>query len=784
MPKMREDDLKALLQAEKADALSASDAAKLTEERERAMNYYNGDVSADMPTVTDRSKAVSYDVSDTVESLMPVLMETFAGGDLVVKFEAVSEEDEDQAEQETAYINHVYNQKNAGPLITYSWIKDALLLKNGVVKVSWRIEKDEERETFYNQPDDVYALILADEEVEVVEHTEHAPKGPPPAPPIPAQSATQPPDAMMQGGGQMMQQGPPDMAGANAAAMQMGPDGQPMAPQQQAPAEPDADEQAAAYGPTHDFTIVRKREYGCCRVEGVPPEEFGVGRNAKIGQPLSYSYHAPTTTEADLIDQGFDEEQIKALPTAAFDTTTESIARDTVDERSAGTKGEINKSNRLIRVTEHYCRMDYDGSGPKLWRVTTGGDNDLQVLKREGKLDIEQIEFDPFAVITPYIVTHRFFGKSSADLVIDIQRIKTSMLRGIADNVYLANNQRLEVAESFAHPKTLDDILDNRIGGVVRTKMPGGVNPIQNQPIGDFVFPVIEYFDQVREWRTGVTRMGQGLDPESLQNLGDPARAQLMSAAQEKTKLIARIFAETGFKDLFWKIHATVRKNESTRPTVKLMGEWVTVDPREWKRRDDLTATVGLGGGSKAEQIAFWSQEASSQMQTLTLAPGLTDTSKIYNSMKKRLELAGHKDVDSYWTDPSTQPPQPPQPDPKMAEVQGKLQIAQQTAQSQQQRDQMMAQTDQQAAVAKAQTDLQVAAHRVQTERQKMALQMQQTQMKMQAEHELKMQQMEGEFALKRFELEQQAQLERENMIIGAHVKIKTAPVKMGGKPG
>ncbi len=786
MPKMREDDLKALLQAEKADALSASDAAKLTEERERAMNYYNGDVSADMPTVTDRSKAVSYDVSDTVESLMPVLMETFAGGDLVVKFEAVSEEDEDQAEQETAYINHVYTQKNPGALITYSWIKDALLLKNGVVKVSWRIEKSEERETFFDQPDDVYALIMADEEVEVVEHTEHAPEGPPPAPPIPAQPATQPPDAMMQGGGQMMP--PPDaMAqpgmppGAAQSDASLAP--APLQSEAAVAQEPDTDE-AAAYGPTHDFTIVRKREYGCCKVEGVPPEEFGVGRNAKIGQPLSYSYHAPTTTEADLIAQGYDEEQIKALPTAAFDTSAESIARDTVDERTAGTKGDINKSNRLIRVTEHYCRMDYDGSGPKLWRVTTGGDNDLQVLKRDGKLDIEQIEFDPFAVITPYIVTHRFFGKSAADLVIDIQRIKTSMLRGIADNVYLANNQRLEVAESFAHPKTLDDILDNRIGGVVRTKMPGGVNPIQNQPIGDFVFPVIEYFDNVREWRTGVTRMGQGLDPESLQDLGDPARAQLMSAAQEKTKLIARIFAETGFKDLFWKIHATVRKNESTRPTVKLMGKWVTVDPREWKRRDDLTATVGLGGGSKSEQLAFWTQEASSQMQTLTLAPGLTDLSKIYNTMKKRLELAGHKDVDSYWTDPSTQPPPDPPPDPKMAEVQGKLQIEQQKAQSAQQRDQMMAQTDQQAAVAKAQTDQQIAAHKVQTERQKMAMAMQQQQQKLQAEHELKMQQMEGEFALKRFELEQQAQLERENMIIGAHVKIKTSPVKMGGKPG
>ncbi len=714
MAKMREDDLKALLSAEKADALSAMDAAKLSEERERAMNYYNGDVSADMPTVTDRSKAVSYDVSDTVESLMPVLMEIFAGGDEVVKFAPVSEEDEDQAEQETAYINHVYNQKNPGTLITYSWMKDALLLKNGIVKVSWRVEKSEERETFYDQPDDVYALIAADEEVEIVEHTEHAPEGPPPAPPIPAPMATQPPDAMMQGGGQMM----PDM-GVEPNMQPGGMNPLPGPPQPgmvgMMPAEPDTDEQVP-YGPTHDFTIIRKREYGCCRIEGVPPEEFGVGRNAKIGEPLSYSFHAPTTTQADLIDQGYDEDQIKELPTAAFDTTAESIARDTVDERSAGTKGEINKSNRLIRVTEHYCRMDYDGTGPKLWRVTTGGDNDLQVLKRDGKLDIEQIDFDPFAVLTPYIVTHRFFGKSAADLVIEIQRQKTSMVRGLHDNVYGANNQRLEVAEALAHPKTLDDILDNRIGGVVRTKQPGGIIPIPNAPIGDFVFPLLEYLDQVREWRTGVTRMGQGLDPEALQDLGDPARAQLMSAAQEKTKLIARIFAEVGFKPLFWKIHATVRKHESTRPTVKLMGKWTTVDPREWKRRDDLTANVGLGGGSKSEQIAFWGNEASSQMESLNLVPGLATPGQIYNSLKKRLELAGHKDTDNYWSNPDEQPPQEPKPSPEEIKAQSAMQVEQMKTQATLQIQQAKMGQDQQMAQMQAELKQREAQQKAQIE--------------------------------------------------------------------
>jgi hypothetical protein len=62
------------------------------------------------------------------------------------------------------------------------------------------------------------------------------------------------------------------------------------------------------------------------------------------------------------------------------------------------------------------------------------------------------------------IVTHRFFGRSIADLVMDIQRIKSALLRQLLDNAYLANNQRLEVDESGAHERTLDDLLVNRPG--------------------------------------------------------------------------------------------------------------------------------------------------------------------------------------------------------------------------------------------------------------------------------------------------------------------------------
>ena len=130
-------DLRALLAAEKADALSAMSASKLSEERAAALDYYLGDMSRDMPAPDGRSRAVSTDVSDTVEGLMPSLMDIFTAGDEVVRFEPVGPEDVQGAEQETDYVNHVFMQQNPGFLVLYSFIKDALLSKVGVVKVWW-----------------------------------------------------------------------------------------------------------------------------------------------------------------------------------------------------------------------------------------------------------------------------------------------------------------------------------------------------------------------------------------------------------------------------------------------------------------------------------------------------------------------------------------------------------------------------------------------------------------------------------------------------------------------
>ncbi len=169
-------DVKVMLASERSNALAAMSAALLSEERADAMDYYLGDVSKDMPSQAGRSKAVSTDVSDTIEGLMPALMDIFAGSDEVVRFEPVGPEDEEAAQQETDYVNHVFMQQNPGFMILYGFIKDALLSKTGIVKVWWEEREQEERETYYDLTEEQFAMLsMAVEEsdgaMEIVAHT-------------------------------------------------------------------------------------------------------------------------------------------------------------------------------------------------------------------------------------------------------------------------------------------------------------------------------------------------------------------------------------------------------------------------------------------------------------------------------------------------------------------------------------------------------------------------------------------------------------------------------------
>ena len=178
MSKMSVSDLRSMLASEKANALAAISAARLMEERADAIDYYLGDMRKDMPAQDGRSRAVSTDVADTIEGLMPSLMDIFAGSDEVVRFEPVGPEDEAAAQQETDYVNHVFMQQNPGFMILYSFVKDALLSKVGIAKVWWEEREEESRETYCDLSDDQFALLAqavmeSGGAMRIVAHTVH-----------------------------------------------------------------------------------------------------------------------------------------------------------------------------------------------------------------------------------------------------------------------------------------------------------------------------------------------------------------------------------------------------------------------------------------------------------------------------------------------------------------------------------------------------------------------------------------------------------------------------------
>ncbi len=472
-----------------------------------------------------------------------------------------------------------------------------------------------------------------------------------------------------------------------------------------APSPALADAPAPQY---HDVTVVTKKTYACAKVEGVPPEEFGIARTAKNIQDSGYCFHEVTRQQADLIADGFDFAQIDKLPSYSPTENEEQRSRNTVGEDDSGGGDDgLNRANRNIKITEHYVRMDYEGNGKAgLYRVTTGGDDGV-ILKRDGVDDIVPVDMIPFAAMTPVIVTHRFFGRSVADLVMDIQRMKTALMRGMLDNLYLHNNPRVEVAESHAGDNTLDDLLVSRPGGIVRSKQPGGIQWQVVPDITPSLYPALQYLDATREWRTGVSRQGQGVDPNALQNQVATIANQMFNASQAKVKLIARIFAETGIRDLFSLLHATIRKNGSQAETVKLRNQWVTVNPREWKTRNDMTINVGLGTGSKEQQLAMMQLIIAAQKEAIGI--GMATKGNFWNSAKELVKLAGRKDPESFFTAPppeESEQPIPPPPDPKMAELEMKSKLDQQAQASKEKIEVLQAQADTAANDRKVQADM------------------------------------------------------------------------------
>lgn len=683
---MKEFELQAILDNEIDNALGYL-ASETTEERKKALQYYNREPYSN--EVEGRSTIVTGEVAEVVDGALPQLVRIFTQSDDVVRFEPKAPGDEEAAKQATEYCNWVLMNDNAGAIIFHDWFKDALLQKNGIVKVWWEDETTVDTESYKDLSEEELTLLLADGQWEVVSQSqEQIGEAPAPVDPMMAQ--------------QMMAQGmpppPPEMI------------------------------------PIFSYNVKVKKidKKGSVKIQNVPPEEFLVSKKARRLEDAPFCAHRRLVTRSELIAMGFDKDEVENLPN--YDElayTPERVARFSNGEQPDDVS--LDKSMDEIECYECYIRTDYNNDGiAELRRVFYAG---RQILENE------ESDYMPFCSVCPIPMPHKFFGHSLADRAMDLQMIKSTITRQILDNLYLSNNARMMVVDGQVN---LDDMLTVTPGGVVRVKNPQAVTPLVVPQVANQAFPMLGYLDGIQQKRTGVTEASQGLDPSILQNTTATAIAMVQNAGAAKIELIARIFAETGVKDLFKAILHLVSKYQDKQRIIRMRGKFVAIDPREWANGYDMSINVGLGTGNREQQMAMTAAVLQKQEQIIAqmgMANPFVSPSQYRNTLGRFIESAGFKDTNEFFREITPEmeqqmlQPQQPQPDPA-------LQAMIQQAQAQIQIQQQKAQADIAESQAKMQAQIQLerekAAAQIQLEREKAAAQIQLKTAEFQAEAQIK----------------------------------------------
>ena len=447
--------------------------------------------------------------------------------------------------------------------------------------------------------------------------------------------------------------------------------------------------------PFHDAKIVRTKTEGTLRVDSVPPEEFFVDRNAKSIDDFYVCGHRTEMRAGDLIAMGYDPEIVLSLSGISdHDTMAEAEDFERRGYEQEEDEDIRDPSMRKVAVTEAYMRMDVDGTGTaQLHKITMGG-GQYQLL------DYEPCDEVPFAIFESDPEPHAFFGRSIADLIIEDQDASTSILRGVLDNIAMTNNPRLAMVEGQVN---IDDLLNNEIGGIVRLRDQAAIQQLQVPFAAGQVLGAAQYYDQIIESKTGISRASMGLDPDALQAQTATAARLTASAAAGHIEVIARNLAEGGMTRMFKLMLKLIAENSPEEQMMRLSGGmFAPIDPRSWNTDMMISVNVGLGTGKEDERLAALQATFQTQLQFYqTGGPnnGIVSMTNIRNTLADILALAGVRNADRYYQ------PMTPEIETQLIQMQQQAMMA--AAQGQQdQQAQALVQAETIRAQAKAQSDM------------------------------------------------------------------------------
>lgn len=487
------------------------------------------------------------------------------------------------------------------------------------------------------------------------------------------------------------------------ALLQYGPDSP-----NRTPATPILENLKQAQDGTYSFDIRTPKE-GRCDVQVWPPEDVAVSNDTRQPGDGAYIALRSRVSRGELLRDGYDPELVDSLPSYNRLESIIQIARDQAGEYQADFyDGVAVRNSDIVEIIHHYVRYT-DADCDDIHYVVTGNDSYSTLLKRE---IVDQV---PVAYITPFAIPHRHFGESMADKLIPLQRLKSVITRAMLNQIYYAQTGRLAIDESAIGPNTLKDLLRNEPGSFVRTRgqPAGAIQAIQSGQLGFEPFQVLEYLSTIAEEASGVARVSNGLNSDSLHDTASGALSQ-QSLAQRKTRQICREFAETGIKRLFLLIHDTLRRNATQPLIARVNGKFVQVDPTKWGSREQMSVEIGTARGGRDQQAAMWHNvlqlHASAVQAQGGLSGPLTNPGYQLAALAKYVQASGIKTPEivfpppNSWQPPPPEQPQPPAPDPAMVKVQNEAQHDQAKLQLELQKHQ----DQHQLAVAKADKEAQL----------------------------------------------------------------------------
>lgn len=400
----------------------------------------------------------------------------------------------------------------------------------------------------------------------------------------------------------------------------------------------------------YEYVSVRKEvDKSKVCLENIPPESFMINRGATNIESANFVGIQTEMTLSELREMGFDvaDDIGEGVEANNFSFDYESSVRQAINEVEQNFHDDfMGVANREVIVTESWIRVDRDGDGvAELKRFITVGE---EVLLEEYADSI------PLASLNPIEIPYSFYGMSIADATKSATEIKTTITRGMIENVYLSNYGR-----TLADPNTVDF-------RALQSPEPHQIIPTNGSPMSSVhtlvpaqlapsTFSLLEYMNTEKEMATGMTRAAQGVN-EKLFDSGNSAGkiAMVEQASQKRISYVARRFAETGFKELCKGVYDLILDNSDS---ILRDYSYYNITPESLIPLENLTVDIDVGANSSAntqENMMMMAQQVMPMLYQSPESKGIINPKAPFTIAKQLLESMGIDNWVDFIVDPET----------------------------------------------------------------------------------------------------------------------------------